>query len=119
MIIGFIWYHQRVFGTAWMRMAGIAPSETSAVGKATAISVGVGFIAAVIMAYVFSHMGIAWGIIDAVGALELAFWLWLGFIAPTMIGIVLWEQKPVKLFLISAGYWLVSLMVMSLIILYV
>jgi hypothetical protein len=51
------------------------------------------------------------------GALQLAFWCWIGFIAPVTLGMVLWEQKPVRAYLIVAFYWLAALMAMALILL--
>ena len=71
--------------------------------------------AAVVMAYVMAHFGIAWGVFDVIGAIELAFWLWIGFVVPVTLGVVLWEGKSVKLFFINAGYWLVSMVVASVI----
>ena len=55
-----------------------------------------------------SYFAIAWGVFDVIGAIELGFWSWVGFVAPTMLGVVLWEQKPIKLYLINALYWLVA-----------
>ena len=45
--------------------------------------------------------------------MQAGFWVWLGFIATTMIGIVLWEIKPVKLYLLIVAYYLISLLVMG------
>ena len=46
-------------------------------------------------------------------AVLLAFWLWLGFFATTQLGMVMWEGKPVKLYIINTLHHLVSLVVMS------
>jgi hypothetical protein len=43
-------------------------------------------------------------------------WMWVGFIAPAMIGHVIWEGRPWKYWFITAGYYLVSLMLMGTII---
>ena len=48
-------------------------------------------------------------------ALSSAFFLWLGFYFPSHLGATVWEQKSWKLFGIDAGYSLVSLLVVSLI----
>lgn len=73
----------------------------------------IGLLAAMVVAYVMSYVSLAWGFYDWIGALELGFWCWVGFIAPTMLGMVLWEQKPFKLYLINVLYWLVALLVMA------
>ena len=74
-----------------------------------------GFITALVMAYVLAHFVAIAGAGDAMGALQLAFWIWLGFIATVQIGIVLWEGKPWKLYFLNAAYWLVNLAVMAII----
>ena len=74
---------------------------------------GVGFLAAMLIAYVMSYFGMAWGVADWIGALELSIWCWLGFTAPVLLGTVLWEQKPFKLYVINALYWFVVLVVMA------
>jgi hypothetical protein len=38
---------------------------------------------------------------------------WAGFIATSLLGPVLWEGKPMALFAINAGYYLVSLLLMG------
>lgn len=40
---------------------------------------------------------------------------WLGFVAPVTIGPVLWEGKPWLLWIITSGYYLVSLVMMGVI----
>jgi hypothetical protein len=43
--------------------------------------------------------------------LQAAFWNWLGFVAPVTIGSVLWESRPWKFWFITAGYYLVVLLI--------
>jgi hypothetical protein len=68
-----------------------------------------------ILAYVFAHFAIAWGVFDTVGALQLAFWTWLGIQVPVSLSVVIWEQRPWKWFLVTSGYWLTLLAAISLI----
>ncbi len=66
-----------------------------------------------VMSYVIAHL------VDYAGAdkpllgLEAAFWLWLGLVAPVLLGMVLWENKPWKLYAINATHLLVSIAVMA------
>lgn len=115
LVIGFIWYNPSVLGTTWMQLAGISPAQMEAGKKKMPLIMGIAILAAVMMAYVMAHFGIAWGVFDVIGAIELAFWLWLGFVVPVTLGVVLWEGKSAKLFFINAGYWLVSMIVASII----
>jgi hypothetical protein len=114
-LIGWIWYHPRVFGSEWMRMSGVTPEMAERGKKRMPLMALVGLCASMLVAYVMNYFGIAWGVYDFVGAIELGFWSWIGFVAPTMLGIVLWEQKPFRLYLINTLYWLVALVVMALI----
>lgn len=113
LIIGFIWYHPSAFGARWMQLTNLSPEQMEAGKKKMPIMGLIAVLAAVVMAFVMAHVGNAWGVFDVVGAVELAFWLWVGFIVPAMLGVVLWEGKSVTLFAINAGYWLVSMVVAS------
>lgn len=119
MALGFVWYHPRVFGTAWMRLTGMDPEAAQQMDARVVWSMLGGFVVAVVVAFIFSHFAVAWGVYDAGTALGLAFWAWLGFIAPVFANTVLWGRKPMRLFFIDAGYWLVALAVIALVILYV
>jgi hypothetical protein len=112
-LIGWIWYLPAVFGTAWMRLAGITPEMAERGKRRMPVMALFGLIAAMLVAYVMSYVSLAWGFYDWIGALELGFWCWVGFVAPTMLGMVLWEQKPFKLYLINVFYWLVAFIVMA------
>ena len=114
-VIGFIWYHPKVFGSIWMRHAGLSPEKVEAGMKKMPMMAFVAFLAAVLAAYVMNHFGIAWGVFDWIGGIELGFWSWLGFVVPAMLGSVLWEGKSITYFSITAGYWLVSFIAIALI----
>ncbi len=118
MLIAFGWYHPRVFGSAWMRMVGITPEMAERGKKRMPLTAAVGLLSTMVIAYVMSYFGIAWGVFDVIGALELGFWCWVGFVGPILLGSVLWEQKPFALYLINAFYWLVSFIVMAIILLF-
>lgn len=114
-ILGMIWFHPKVFGTSWMMSAGITPEKAEAGKKRMPIMAFIAFLAAMVVAYVMNHFGIAWGVFDWIGGVELGFWCWAGFTAPTMLGMVLWEGKPIKYYAIVAGHWLVSFILMAVI----
>ncbi len=114
-ILGTIWYHPKVFGTLWMRGAGITPEQAEMGKKKMPLMAGLGFLAAMMIAYVMNHFGIAWGVFDWIGAVELGIWTWLGFTAPVLLGSILWEMRPVSYFLINASYWLISFITIALI----
>ncbi|TSC86423.1 MAG: hypothetical protein G01um10148_409 [Parcubacteria group bacterium Gr01-1014_8] len=114
-VLAFIWYNPKVFGTAWMRLSNISPEAAERGKRRMPIMAFFAFLASMIVAYVMTHFGIAWGVFDWIGGFELGFWLWLGFAAPVLLGSVLWEGKSFKLYAINAGYWLISLILMGVI----
>jgi hypothetical protein len=115
MVLGTIWYSQAVFGKQWMRLMGISHQDMMEAKKKGGMTQRyvAGLISSVVMAYVLKMMLGAFGVVDANGAWKLAFWIWLGFLATSMLGSVLWERRPIKLYVINTLYYLVSLGVMG------
>ena len=118
LFIGYVWYHPRVFGGIWMRLSHITPESVEQGKRRMFITVPLALLASMLIAYVMNYFGIAWGVYDWVGAVELGFWCWVGFAAPVMLGMVLWEQKPVVVYLINVLHWLVAFIAMALVLLF-
>lgn len=116
MVVGFLWYSQALFGKKWMALSGITDAKmeemkTQGMGATYAwMTLGT-----IVTAYVLAHFVGYFSIVTVTGALQLAFWLWLGFIAATELNAVLFEKKPVALYAINVFHILVGLMVMSVI----
>jgi hypothetical protein len=117
-LIGFLWYHPRVFGGAWMRMSNITPEMANADRRSMWLRALVAMLGSMLAAYFMGYFGLVLGVADWVGALQLALWCWIGFVAPTMLGVVLWERKPLALYLINSLYWLVVFALTALVLLY-
>lgn len=113
--IGYVWYNPKAFGTRWANESGVPMGDMGGGKNQMLVSMGVSGVAAMMVAYVMNHFGIAWGVFDWIGAIELGFWTWLGFVAPTMLGMVLWERKSFTYYAIVSGNWLVSFIVMAII----
>lgn len=118
LVIGFVWYHPRALGGLWVRLANLSPEQVEKGKRRMPVNALIALLASMLAAYVMNYFGIAWGVYDVIGAIELGFWSWLGFVAPTMLGIVLWEQKPLSLYFINVLYWLVSFIAMAIILLF-
>lgn len=107
-ILGHLWYHARLFGRAWMRLTNISP-EAAERGKSRSLFFSVaGLVAALAAMAALSYIGRAIGISSIIDGLTFSFFIWLGLIVPALVGQVLWEAKPMQLFAINAGYWLVA-----------
>jgi hypothetical protein len=115
MVLGSLWYGP-LFGKQWMTLIGMTPDKIEAAKKEKGKmmkSYGLMFVGSLIMAYVLAHaLVFASAYLKASGTsagLTAGFWNWLGFIAPVMLGKVLWEGKPWKLWALDSGYYLVLL----------
>lgn len=114
--LGWFWYHPKMFGTSWADMSGMSPELLEMGKRNMPMTIFYALLAAWLVAYVMSYFAIAWQVFDWISAIELAFWLWLGFVAPAMLGSVLWEQRPFKLYLINTGFWFFAFCATSVII---
>lgn len=117
-VLGYLWFHPKLFGTYWLWHSGMTPEQVER-GKRhrhfhALIALALSFISSSIIYSVGSFFFIE----NIFRAAFFGVMLWLGIAVPVLSGIVLWEQKPFKLFLINSTYWLVTLVVMSLIIFY-
>jgi hypothetical protein len=116
MVIGAFWYSPVLFGNAWIKLSGMSKKD---IEKAKQGGMGgkyfLGFVASLVMAYVLSYFVDYAGAVVALEGAQVGFWVWLGFIAPVQLGVVLWENKPVKLFWMNTLYYLVTLAVMGII----
>ena len=117
-ILGFIWYHPNVFGGTWMRLLNFTPEQTERGKKHMLARVLLAFFAGVVTASVMQVIGTAFGVYGWTNAIILGAMCWLGVTAPTMLGLVLWELKPFRYYVIVAGYWLVAFIVTALILVY-
>lgn len=114
MVVGSLWYGP-LFGKLWMKLAGLTKESIKSMGLTMAQAMTGGLATSLLMAYVLAHFAGRWAAMGAAGAWQLAFWIWLGFVATTQAGSFLWEAKPFKLFILNAANSLVSLFAMALI----
>lgn len=113
MVLGYLWYGP-FFGKPWMKMVGMTEKEMKGMNPSDmARSYGLMFVSALILSFVYAHVLIAFQSNSIIMALQGAVWTWLGFIATTMFSGVLWMKKPIKLFAIDSGYYLVGLVLIG------
>ena len=115
MAIGFLWYGP-LFGKVWIRLMGfdkLNKKEMDKMKEKGKKSMPIAFVVSLIMSYILAHfVDYTQAATFADGAIA-GIWLWLGFIATVQIGSVLWEGKPVKLYIINTLHYLVTLIVMG------
>ncbi len=114
MVVGSIWYGP-LFGKLWQGLMGFTPESMKNMKLSAPQAMAMGFVTALVMAYVLAHFVVIAGAVDATHAFELAFWIWLGFMLPLCAGSYIWEGKPAKLFVLNAAEALVALFLMALV----
>ena len=112
-IVGFVWYHPKVFGAMWMKLVNVTPDMTERAKKNMLQSMTIAALSAIVTAYVLAHFVAAWGAANIMDAVQLGFWAWFGFQTPIILGRVLWEMKSWNLFFLNGAYWLVSSIVIA------
>lgn len=117
MVLGGLWYGP-LFGKAWTKLSGMtAETMDAAKRKGMSKSYALMFVGALIMSAILWHeVALGSEYIKMYGAWSgviTGAWLWLGFVAPTTVGMVLWEGKPWKYWFIVSGYYLVALAILG------
>ncbi|MCR4368794.1 MAG: DUF1761 domain-containing protein [archaeon] len=114
-ILGFLWYGP-LFGKRWMALTGKTMKDMeSSKGNMPLYMLG-GLVSALVTSYVLGVFLVSLGALAMGDALFVAFLAWLGFQAMLLVGDILWEAKPVALFVLNAAYQLVALLLMATII---
>lgn len=111
-VVGFVWYGP-LFGKQWMKLSGMTSESMKGMKMNPKQSMALAFLGTLVLAVVLDYFLMAMGVTDVLGAVKLAFWVWLGFFVTTLSGSVLWEGKSPKLYLFSIVYHLVSLAIIA------
>jgi hypothetical protein len=105
-VLGYVWYMPMVFGKSWeaatgkMLPAGTPPPMTIVFMVVSALLAAVG------MGLWFDSANLTDGVVGG-------FLVWLYFVVPATAGVVFFEGRSWMGWGISAGYWLVGLMLMG------
>ncbi len=109
-VLGMVLYSPPVFGKRWAEFTGCGPDEMKA------------RLPKLVLADVVASLFMAYGMIEAIhytattaigqGA-ALGFFSWLAFVATVTLGISLWENRPLALWLMSNTYNLLALVLMG------
>jgi hypothetical protein len=118
--LGWAWHSPLLFMKAWVKEMGfpkLSKKEREKRMKGMWKPMLGNFLALLVTAYVFTYViqysQAFYKTSGPAGGLMSAFWLWLGFIATTLLNTVLWEGRSWKLFAINASYHLCGLLLMG------
>ena len=108
--IGGVWYSPPVFGPRWGAIVGVSPEAFKARMLSAMLT---DFVSSLVLAWILANSLQFMGAIGLIPGLRTSFFLWLGFIATTLLSTTVYEGRPLTLFWINAGYWLISMLVMG------
>jgi hypothetical protein len=105
-MLGAAWYSPALFAKPWMALIQAQPD-----GKKNGLITGMiaSFVGDLILAFVLAHVVMWSGASTAGWGAFVGTILWLGFVVAPGLPQGIYEGRPLKLFLINAGYWLVGL----------
>jgi hypothetical protein len=108
-ILGALWYSPLLFGNKFLQIIGWTPQQIEQMqAKGAAKELAIAFVTSLVLVYVLAHIVQYTKAKTWWGGIETAFWLWLGFIATTQLATVIFEERPLGLYLINIGYQLVG-----------
>lgn len=108
-IVAGLWYSPLLFIRPWAGMSGVDGAKFRA-GLPRAIVIDL--VSFAVMAFILDQVLQAWGAVTIVAAVLCTFLLWLGFVAVTLLHSVTYEHRPTGYYAINAGYRLVSMLAM-------
>ncbi|MCB0760213.1 MAG: DUF1761 domain-containing protein [Flavobacteriales bacterium] len=112
-VLGFVWYHPKLFGTAWMKSMGLNPDEPPKGNMAMIF--GVAFLMAVVISYNLNQWA-AYHPAEDQNFMHGAFHALLTCVMsaiPVLITNSLYEQRSWTGILINVGYWVAAFCLMG------
>lgn len=107
-VFGWGWY--MVFISVWTVGSGVTTEMMQNMsGGQMVLAYAGSFVAYAVVYYVMAHFVSYSGSTTAKQGAQTGFWTWLGFVATTLFVTYSYSMKPFSLWLVDAGYWLVSM----------
>jgi hypothetical protein len=113
-VMGGLWYSPLLFGKAWAKLRGI-DSIGAGGTQMRPPEILAEFVRGLIVAVVLAGFVVHLGVVNSVGAISLGLAVWIGFQATSIVGSVIHEHYPVKLYAIHTGDALTKTLVMAVI----
>jgi hypothetical protein len=109
-VIGGVWYSPAMFGPAWHKLLGLSPDTTRPLAaRACAIDFAAGLVSAIALVALDAAMGAH----TAAAGVSAALVVWFGFVAATSFAQATYEQRPLRLYGINAGFQLIAFITMG------
>ncbi len=110
-LLGAVWYSPALFAKPWMALLGIKMGD----GNKKSMLAGMvsSFIGDLLLSFILAHFVIAWDADNFGTGAFIGFISWLGFIVAPNFPQGIYENRPIGLFWINSGYWLVGITVVG------
>ena len=108
-ILGGLWYSPILFGNKFIQLINWSPAQLQQIeSESHAKELAIGFVMSLLLVYILAHFVQYTKATSALGGIQTAFWLWLGFVMSTQVATVIFEGRSFGLFLINVAYQLVG-----------
>ena len=108
-ILGGLWYSPLLFANKFLQLVNWTPEQVRQMeSQSHAKELVIAFVMSLVLVYILAHFVQYTKATNAIGGIQTAFWLWLGFIVTTQVPLVLFERRSFGLFLINVGYQFVG-----------
>ena len=109
MILGGIWYSPILFGNIWMKLVGLKESDITKAKSTVAMTISV--LTSLIEALSLAALIVLTRTYSPQKGLYVAFIVSIGILSASWLSNTMYEQKPLKLWLIHAGYRVIYLLI--------
>jgi hypothetical protein len=113
-VMGGLWYSPLLFGKAWEKLRGMNSADGAA-SKMRPADILAELVRGLVVAAVLAGLVVHLGVVNWVGAIYLALAVWIGFQATSIVGSVIHENYPWRLYGIHSGDALAKTLVMAVI----
>ena len=108
-ILGGLWYSPLLFGNKFLQLVNWTPEHLREVeSQSHAKELALAFVMSLLLVYILAHFVNYTKATNAIGGIQTAFWLWLGFVVTTQAPTVIFEGRSFGLFAINVAYQLVG-----------
>src|SRR5438128_10661363 len=101
-VLGWLWYSPLLFFKPWMRLRGMDPVAAMAGAKMPAGKLLIELLRCLVLAYVIARFVAPPEVSSRMGAVHSGLFLLIGVPVILLVGSVLWEKVPSKVFAIHA-----------------
>jgi len=108
-IVGGLWYSPLLFGNKFIQLINWTPEHLRQVESQSHVKeLVLAFVMSLVLVYVLAHFVNYTKATSALGGIQTAFWIWLGFVVTTQAPTVIFEGRSFGLFAINVAYQLVG-----------